>query len=83
MRDELARMPNVTLYGPDDARERTSIVSFNVHGLEPDYVVARLEKQNMVLAVREIINTKVVRASPHFFNTESQMLGVTDAIRNL
>lgn len=83
MREELACMPNVTLYGPDSAEERTSIVSFNICGLEPDDVVAKLEKQNMILAVREMINTKMVRASPHFFNTESQIHDVVDAIRKL
>ncbi len=83
LRDELACMPNVILYGPESAEERTSIVSFNISGFEPDDVAAKLERQNMILAVREIINTKMVRASPHFFNTESQILDVVDAIRKL
>ena len=83
LRDELACMPNIILYGPESAEERTSIVSFNISGFEPDDVVTKLEKQNMILAVREIINTKMVRASPHFFNTESQILDVVDAIRKL
>ena len=83
LREELAGMPNVILYGPDCAEERTSIVSFNICGFEADDVVAMLEKQNMILAVREIINAKMVRASPHFFNTESQILEVADAIRKL
>ena len=43
----------------------------------------KLEKQNIVLAVREISEKKIVRASPHFFNTESEMLQVIDAIKKL
>ena len=46
-------------------------------------VVEKLEKQHIVLAVREILEKKIVRASPHFFNTESEILRVIDAIKNL
>ncbi len=42
-----------------------------------------LEKQGIILAVREIMEKKIVRASPHFFNTESEMLQVIDAIKKL
>ena len=82
-RDELLKIPNVILYGPDDQDNRTSIVSFNIKGFDPRQVVDKLEKQNIVLAVREIMQKKIVRASPHFFNTESQMLHVVDAIKKL
>jgi len=37
----------------------------------------------MVLAEREIINKKVIRASMHFFNTESEILKVVEAIKKL
>ena len=82
-REELSKISNVVLYGPEDANDRTSIVSFNIEGFEPQEVVDKLEKQNIVLAVREIIEKKIVRASPHFFNTESEMLQVIDAIKKL
>ena len=60
---------------------RTSIVSFNIDE-ESQEIVERLEKQNIVLAVREINEQKIVRASPHFFNTESEMMKVVEAIKN-
>jgi cysteine desulfurase/selenocysteine lyase len=82
-REELSKIPNITLYGPDDQNIRTSIVSFNINGLDSQEVVDKLEKQNIVLAVREIMDKKIVRASPHFFNTESQMIQVIDAIKKL
>ncbi len=81
--DELSKIPNVILYGPGDRGDRTSIVSFNIKGLESQTIVDKLEKQNIVLAVREIMEKKIVRASPHFFNTESQILQVVDAIKKL
>ena len=66
-REELSKIPKIILYGPDDPEQRTSIVSFNIENEESQNVVDRLEKQNIVLAVREINEQKIVRASPHFF----------------
>ena len=83
LREELSNIPNVTLYGPEDPKDRSSIVSFNIDGLTSEEIVDKLEKQNIVLAVREIFDKKIVRASPHFFNSESEMLQVIDAIKKL
>jgi cysteine desulfurase/selenocysteine lyase len=82
-REELSKIPNIILYGPDDPNERTSIVSFNVKGHDSQEIVDRLEKQNIILAVREIMEQKIIRASPHFFNTESEMLQVIEKIKKL
>ena len=83
LRDELSKINKVILYGPEDPKKRTSIVSFNIEGFDPQEVVDKLEKQNIILAVREILDRKIVRASPHFFNSESQILQVVDAIKKL
>ena len=82
-REELLKIPNIILYGPENPNDRTSIVSFNIKGLDSQKIVDKLEKQNIVLAVREIMEKKIVRASPHFFNTESEILQVIDAIKKL
>ncbi|MDH5658376.1 MAG: aminotransferase class V-fold PLP-dependent enzyme [Nitrosopumilus sp.] len=83
LREELSKIPNIILYGPDDPNNRTSIVSFNINGFDSQKIVDKLEKQNIVLAVREIMKKKIVRISPHFFNNESQILQVIDAIKKL
>lgn len=83
LRDELSKVSGTTLYGPEEAEKRTSIVSFSLQGQDPKNVVEKLEKQNMVLAVREIFSKKVIRASMHFFNTESEILKVVEAIKKL
>ena len=83
LRDELSKTSGVTLYGPADPEKRTSIVSFNIEGHEPQTIVERLEKQNIVLSVREILEKKLVRASPHLFNTESEMETVINALKKL
>ena len=82
-REELSKIPNIILYGPDDPNIRTSIVSFNIKGFDSQQVVDKLEKQNIILAVREIMDKKIIRVSPHFFNTESQILDVIDKIKKL
>jgi cysteine desulfurase/selenocysteine lyase len=83
LREELSKNNKITFYGPKNAEERTSIISFTIDGLEPQTVVEKLEKQDIILAVREIYDKKIIRASPHFFNTESQILQVIDAIKRL
>ena len=83
LREELSKNNKITLYGPKNTEERTSIISFTIEGHEPQAVVEKLEKQNIILAVREIYDKKIIRASPHFFNTESEILQVIDAIKKL
>ena len=43
----------------------------------------RLEKKKTVLAVREIKDKKIIRASPHFFNSEVEIQKVVDEIKKL
>jgi len=83
LRDELSKISGVTLYGPDDAEKRTSIVSFNINGHDPQSITEKLEKKKIILAVREILDKKLVRASPHFFNTESEIQTMVDALKKL
>jgi cysteine desulfurase/selenocysteine lyase len=83
LREELSKNKKIILYGPHNPDERTSIVSFTLNGLESQTVVEKLEKQDIILAVREIYDKKIIRASPHFFNTESDILKVIDAIKKL
>ena len=83
LRDELTRISGITLYGPKDPEKRNSIVSFLIEGYEPQYVVEKLEKQKIVIAVREIFEKKILRVAPHFFNSESEILKVVEAIKKL
>jgi cysteine desulfurase/selenocysteine lyase len=83
LREELSKNTKITLFGPENTEDRTSIVSFTIEGYEPQTVVEKLEKQDIILAVREIYDKKIIRASPHFFNTESEILQVIDAIKKL
>jgi len=81
LREEISKINGITLYGPEKEEKRTSIVSFSIQDKDSKTLVARLEKENMILAVRDIFTKKIVRASPHFFNTESEIQTVADAIK--
>ena len=83
LREEISRINGVTLYGPEKEEKRTSIVSFSIKDKDSKNLVANLEKQNMILAVRDIFTKKIVRASPHFFNTESEIQTVVNAIKRV
>ena len=83
LREELSKISGITLYGPEEQEKRTSIVSFSMDEYEPQTVVEKLEKQKVVLAVREIFDKKIIRAAPHFFNTEAEIQKVVDAIKKL
>jgi cysteine desulfurase/selenocysteine lyase len=81
LREEISKINGATLYGPENEDKRTSIVSFSIQDKDSKNLVVKLEKQNMILAVRDIFTKKIVRASPHFFNTESEIQTVVDAIK--
>ena len=83
LREEIAKIPEITLYGPEDQDKRTSIVSFTVGKKSPQELVDRLERQGIVLAVREISEQKILRASTHFFNTDNEILKLVDSLRKL
>jgi cysteine desulfurase / selenocysteine lyase len=83
MREELSKISGITLYGPEEQDKRTSIISFSVDNCEPQKVCESLEKKNIILAVREIMDKKILRASPHFFNSEEEIQKVVEEIKKL
>ncbi|MEX0854469.1 MAG: aminotransferase class V-fold PLP-dependent enzyme [Nitrosopumilaceae archaeon] len=83
MREELSKISGITLFGPENQSKRTSIVSFSIDDQEPQKIVELLEKKKIVIAVREIVDKKILRASPHFFNSEEEIQKVVDEIRKL
>jgi cysteine desulfurase / selenocysteine lyase len=83
MREELTKISGITLFGPEDQSKRTSIVSFSIDDQKPQKIVELLEKKKIVIAVREIVDKKILRASPHFFNSEEEIQKIVDEIRKL
>lgn len=83
LRDGLKKMSHVTVYGPEEEKSRTSIVSFNVNKIEAAGVVKRLEENGIIFAKRDISKKRIVRASPHFFNQDEDIQKAIELIKKL
>jgi len=88
LRDELAKIPNIKIHGPEDEKLRTSIVSFSPGSssskVDSKMLVNKLEQNEIVFAERDIgAGMKVVRAAPHFFNTEEEALRAARYLKDI
>ena len=84
LRSELDKIAGVKIYGPEDDKLRTSIVSFTATNKVSKTIVDKLEDTEIILAERDVGGgTKAVRASPHFFNSEEEAMRVIDQIKNI
>ena len=83
LRDGLKKMSHVTVYGPEEEKSRTSIVSFNVNKIEAADVVKRLEENGIIFAKRDISKKRIVRASPHFFNQDEDIQKTIELVKKL
>jgi cysteine desulfurase/selenocysteine lyase len=84
LRNELVKIPNVKIYGPEHEDSRTSIVSFSPFALDSKIVVNKLEQNGIVFAERQLVNgRKIVRGSPHFFNSQEEVLNAISHIKNI
>ena len=83
--DGLKEVPRVKVYGPCDPKKQLAIVSFNVEGLSPSEVSARLDEDFGILtrpglhcapAAHKTLGTfpqGTVRMSLGYFNTEEDI----------
>ncbi len=91
LRDELGQIPRVALH--DAGREQCAIVGFSIDGADPDAVVAALRSDGINISVSSRMGTRLdaearqlptlLRASPHYYNTEDEIERFTQAIRRL
>ena len=81
--DEIGKMPESTIYVPEDESDRTSIVSFDIGKNDPEIIVSELAKKGIIIAKREILDKPILRISPHVYNTENQILTVVEELKKL
>ena len=81
--DEIGKIPESRVFGPESESERTSIVSFEVGKNDPEKVVAALAEKGIIIAKREIFEKPVLRISPHVFNTENEILKLVEELKKL
>lgn len=89
LRERLAQLPGVTVR--DLGAERCAIVTFTVDGKEPRAIKAVLAGQGINLSVSTASSTRfdmdarnltdLVRASPHYYNTEEEVDRLVAAVR--
>ena len=49
-----------------------------------DRLKVKLEKEGIIMAERDLLNgKKIVRASPHFFNNEEEIMKTIRVIKNI
>jgi cysteine desulfurase/selenocysteine lyase len=83
---DLRRIPGISIYGPEDEKIRSSIVSFTIDSVNPKTIVSSLEEKGIIVAERDIVGggkKKAVRASPHFFNGLSEVSTFVQNIKNI
>jgi cysteine desulfurase/selenocysteine lyase len=81
--DEIGKIPESKVFGPENEIERTSIVSFNIGKSDPTKIVSTLAKKRIIIAKREIYEKQILRISPHIFNTESDILKLVEELKKL
>jgi cysteine desulfurase/selenocysteine lyase len=85
LREEIAKIPAVKMYGPDDESKRSSIVTFMPPKADSSStLVKQLEQNRIILAARDIgAGKKAVRAAPHFFNSEEEASIIANYVKGL
>ncbi len=84
LREEVSKIPGMKIYGPDDERKRSSIVTFIPQNADSLALIRQLEQNRIILAARDTGGgKKAVRAAPHFFNSEEEALITASNIRKL
>jgi cysteine desulfurase/selenocysteine lyase len=86
LRRSLEKMDDVSIYGPQDEKLRTSIVSFDTKSLDAGMIVTKLENYGIIVAEREIHppeRKKVVRASPHFYNSQTEVENLISSLNTI
>ena len=81
--DEIGKTSESRIYVPEDESIRTSIVSFDMGKSDPQTVVSELAKKGIIIAKREIGDKPILRISPHIFNTEDEILRVSEELKKL
>jgi cysteine desulfurase/selenocysteine lyase len=86
LRQELKKMNELVLHEASSEDFRSSLVSFSFrkqNNARIQKLNARLQKEGVILAERELGTRKILRASPHFYNSEDEMVRTGNTIKSL
>ena len=82
LKETLLEVPGVSVVSPREDSLSCGLTSFQVQGVEPDDVVARLWDDHRIV-VRQVRELSCVRASTHLFNTEEEVDKLAAAVKGL
>lgn len=83
-REEISKIKEIAIHEASEESMRSSMVSFSFKNNNNNRVkglVERLQEKGIILAEREIGLKKIVRASPHFYNTENEIIKTINEIK--
>ena len=81
--DEIGKIPESKVFGPENESDRTSIVSFEIEKQDPEKIVSELSQKGIIIAKREIYEKPVLRISPHIYNTKDEILSLVEELKKL
>jgi cysteine desulfurase / selenocysteine lyase len=81
--NEIGKIPESKVFGPDNEAERTSIVSFEIRKHDPEKIVTALAQKEIIIAKREIYEKSILRISPHIYNTKDEILRLVEELKKL
>jgi cysteine desulfurase/selenocysteine lyase len=83
-REEISKIKEIIIHEASEENMRSSMVSFSFKSNNNNRVknlVEKLQEKGIILAEREIGAKKIVRASPHFYNTENEIIKTINEIK--
>ena len=81
--DEIGKIPESKVFGPENEAERTSIVSFEIENHDPEKIVSELSQKGIIIAKREIYEKPILRISPHVYNTKDEIIKLVEELKRL
>ncbi|MDC0041124.1 aminotransferase class V-fold PLP-dependent enzyme [Candidatus Nitrosopelagicus sp.] len=81
--NEIGKIPESKVFGPENEAERTSIVSFEIENHDPEKIVSVMAQKGIIIAKREIYEKPVLRISPHIYNTKDEIIGLVEELKRL
>jgi cysteine desulfurase/selenocysteine lyase len=85
-RDEITKIRDIVIHEAPEENLRSSMICFSFKRNNNSTVrmlVEKLQEKGIILAEREIGPKKIVRASPHFYNTEEEMVKAANEVKSL
>ncbi len=85
-RDEIINIKDIMVHEALEEDMRSSMVCFSFaknNNIKTKTIVEKLQENGIILVEREIGNRKIVRASPHFYNSEEEILKTANEIKYL